>query len=135
MRELAGLIAFAAWSVFGMVGCGCHTASTGWRFEVGRPAVFSSPGLVQQMSGGLALSPLGTTIPPILTGTTAQAGAVQLMNAAPPVEVAPLPRRMAAPAPAAPDCTCEQLLSILQRIDSKLTNLGAKKLGPGPELE
>jgi hypothetical protein len=134
MKGLSAAGLAAGLALLASAGCCTPCASTGWRFEVGRPAVFSSPGLVQQNTGPLSLSPLGTTIPPLITGTAAQAGAVQLYPAAPPPQLLPPPRQMQAAPPQ--ECTCEQLLQLLQRIDARLSAMALpKKLDKGPELE
>ena len=135
MLRLPAAALAAATALVALAGC-CHPcASVGWRFEVGKPSVFSSPGLVQQQTGPLALSPLGTTIPPLITGTAAHTGAVQLYPAAPPpTQLAP-PRQMQAAPPE--ECTCDQLLQLLRKIDARLSTLGPvpKRLDKGPELD
>ncbi len=119
------------WAAGCATGCSTPCATCGWRFEVGRPSVFSSPGLVQQTSGPLTVSPLGSTIPPVLTGTAATPGAVRLMPMQQPQEFPPTPRALAP----APDCTCEELLAALRRIEARLVTLGAARMPQGPKNE
>lgn len=43
-----------------LAGCCKNSASLGWRFEVGRPAVATVPLVLQQGSGDITAYPLGT---------------------------------------------------------------------------
>lgn len=127
---MKGIVLVAGLASATLAGC-CHcpgATTMGWKFEMGRPATFSSPGLVQQQSGTLALQPLGTTLPPVLTGTAVEAGPVRLQGPAPTPQPRLNPRL-------ANECTMEDICAMLRRIESRLASGGApaRPLPPGAE--
>ena len=124
-RPLALALALAA-AAAALPGCYSPCASCGWRFEVGRPATFNTPGLVQQNSGALGITPLGTTVPPMIGDVAAQVGPTRL--------VAPeIPHRMQM-APPAPDCTMQDICAMLRRIEARL-NQPARPMPAAPEAQ
>lgn len=110
-----GIIA-AALGFVALCGSGCATpcASTGWRFEVGRPSVFQAPGIVQQQSGPISVSPLGTTLPPTIEGGQ--------MNQSAMVRGSSIPHVLGRTRQdASGDCTLEDVCQMLRRIEQRLT--------------
>lgn len=93
-------------------GCSLPCSTCGWRFEVGKPATFFTPGLVQQQSGPLMVNPLGSTLPPVISDVAAQ-----LTNPSLKASVAPhiLGRRTGPE-----ECSLEDVCRMLQRIEAKL---------------
>lgn len=100
-------------------GCGATTATTGWKFEVGRPAVLSVPMSLQQTTGDVIVGGVATGSP---SSTTLQgrAGAIATVEQLPP------PRAMRAAQPRAAlaiseECTMEEMCRLLRGIDEKLS--------------
>ncbi len=111
MRKWQAIVALVVAGV-GAAGCATPCASTGWRFEVGRPSVFTSPGLVQQQSGNIAVSPLGTTLPPVV-GDLAAATVSGALKASTGPHILGKTRT-------ADECTLEDVCLMLRRIESRL---------------
>lgn len=125
MTRFIVLAAFVG--VLSAAGCSHDCASCGWEFRMGRPATFSSPGLVQQMNGPLQVAPLGTTLPPIISGTTAGIGPVELRSLTPPPAVRSL-------TPPADTCTMEDVCNLLRSIQAQLNAKRLERL-PMPKGE
>jgi len=99
--------------------CSGPTSTTGWVFQVGRPATLSTPVTVQQMTGplaigGVAAEPVGAT----MTGPVAR----PVIAAAPPpvnpcADYAPVPAALASQGQ---PCTLQEICDTLRRIESRL---------------
>lgn len=88
-------------------GCCQPCASTGWRFEVGRPGTVTSPALVQQTSGTLTVGGIGAG-PGVIASQSASALTGFASGVAPPT------------AALSSSCTLDDVCRKLDRIQTLL---------------
>lgn len=104
MQRLAGLFVLALSALAG--GCGSPCATTGWRFEVGRPATMQAPAIVHQSSGPVGIAPVATA-----------AGRTGLSYSLDPEPVSSRGPTLAA---LSSSCTLDDICRMLERIERRL---------------